>query len=91
MVEIDKKTMENKIPLLLLNLTGVAICTYGAMEMRKLKKQGFILWLAGEVVPIVASFLFVGFGVFKGFSSIILLFPIIFIILYAVQRKNLVY
>lgn len=91
MVEMAKKTMENKIPLLLLNLTGVALCTYGAMEMRKLKKQGFILWLAGEIVPIVASFLFVGFGAFKGFSSIILLFPIIFIILYSVQRKNLVY
>ncbi len=91
MVEMAKKTMENKIPILLLNLVGVALCAYGAMEMRKLKKQGFILWLAGEVVPIIASFLFVGIGVFKGFSSIILLFPIIFIILYAVQRKNLVY
>ena len=91
MVEMAKKTMENKIPILLLNLVGVALCTYGAMEMRKLKKQGFVIWLAGEVVPIIASFLFVGVGVFKGFSSIILLFPIIFIILYSVQRKNLVY
>ena len=86
-----RKTMENKIPILLLNLVGVALCAYGAIEMRKLKKQGFILWLAGEVVPIITSFLFVGVGVFKGFSAIILLFPITFIILYSVQRKNLVY
>ena len=91
MVEMAKKTMENKIPILLLTLVGAALCAYGALEMRKLKKQGFILWLAGEVVPIIASFLFVGAGVFKGLSAIILIFPIIFIILYAVQRKNLVY
>lgn len=91
MVEMAKKSKENKIPILLLSLVGAALCTYGAMEMRKLKKQGFVLWLAGEVVPIIASFLFVGMAVFKGFSLFILLFPIIFIILYAVQRKNLVY
>lgn len=91
MVEMAKKGKENKLPILLLNLVGAGLCLYGALEMRKLKKQGFILWLAGEVVPIISGFLFVGIGIFKGFSLIILLVPLLFIILYAVQRKNLLY
>jgi hypothetical protein len=90
-LEVARKTMENKLPILLLNLVAVALCLYGAMEMRKLKKQGFILWLVGEILPIVAGLLFIGTGMFSGFGMIGLLFPAIFIILYVVQRKNLVY
>lgn len=90
-VEMAKKTMENKLPILLLTLASAALCIYGAMEMRKLKKQGFILWLVGEVLPIVASVIFIGFGIFKGVTLFIMLFPVLFIILYAVNRKHLIY
>ena len=90
-LEVAKKSMENKLPILLLSIVSIALCLYGAIEMRKLKKQGFILWLAGEVLPIVSSFLFIGAGSFKGFGLIVVLIPVIFIILYALQRKNLVY
>jgi hypothetical protein len=91
MLEIAKKSMENKLPIMILTLVGSALCIYGAMEMRKLKKQGFILWLAGEILPLIGTIIFLGFGVFKGFGVIAPLIPAIFIILYAVQRKNLVY
>jgi len=90
-LEVAKKSMENKLPILLLSLVGVAICVYGALEMRKLKKQGFILWLAGEILPIISGLLFIGSAMFNLFGIIAMLFPAIFIILYAVQKKNLVY
>ena len=91
MLEISRKSMENKLPIMLLTIVGVALCLYGALEMRKLKKQGFILWLVGEVLPVVGGILFIGAGMFKGFALIGIAFPIIFILLYAVQRKYLVY
>ena len=91
MVEMSKKSMENKTPIMLLTLIGAALCIYGAIEMRKLKKQGFILWVVGEVLPIIAGLLFIGAAVFNGFALIGMAFPVIFIILYAVQKKYLVH
>ena len=91
MVEIAKKSLENKLPILLLGIVATALCIYGAIEMRKLKKQGFILWAVGEILPLITSVLFIGAGVFNGIGIIALIVPIIFIILYAVQRKYLVY
>ena len=91
MLDVLRKSMENKLPILLLGLVAVALCLYGALEMRKLKKQGFILWLVGEILPIVTALIFIGTGVFNGFGLIALLIPAVFIILYMVQRKYLVY
>jgi hypothetical protein len=91
MVEMARKSMENKLPILLLTIVGVALCLYGALEMRKLKKQGYILWLVGEVLPIIGGVLFLGASMFKGFALIGIAFPLIFIILYSVHKKYLVY
>ena len=91
MLEMARKSMENKLPVLLLTLVAAAVCIYGALEMRKLKKQGFILWLAGEVLPIIGSVLFIGTALFTGFAAFFLLFPITFIVLYSMCRKYLVY
>ncbi len=91
MLEMSRKSMENKLPILLLTLVGCALCLYGALEMRKLKKQGFMLWLVGEVLPLIGGIIFMGMGMFSGFGLAALLFPIIFIVLYLVQRKYLVY
>lgn len=91
MLENARKSVENKLPILILTVVGAALCIYGAMEMRKLKKQGFILWLAGEILPIAGTAIFLGFALFKGLAALFLLIPVAFIILYAVQYKNLVY
>ena len=91
MVEMSKKSMENKLPIMLLTLVGAALCIYGAIEMRKLKKQGYILWVVGEIVPIIAGLLFIGAGMFSGFALIAMVFPVIFIILDSVQKKYLVH
>jgi hypothetical protein len=90
-LEIARKTVENKTPLLLVTLAGTALCLWGALEMRKLKKQGFLLWTVGEFLPIIGSVIILGTGVFSGLAAFILLFPIIFLIMYAVNRKHLIY
>jgi len=86
-----KKSVDNKLPILLLTIVGVVLCVYGAIEMRKLKKQGFILWIVGEVLPVIGGGIFLGAGMFGGLYLFMLIFPAIFIILYSVQKKYLIY
>ena len=78
--------------ILVFSLVGIALCFYGAMQMRNLKKQGFIFYLIGELLPILAFAIFIGFGsIFGGVAAIFgFLFAAVFIVLYATQRKNLV-
>jgi hypothetical protein len=90
-LEMARKSMEFKLPILLLTLVGSALCLWGALEMRKLKKQGFLLWVAGEFLPLIGSLAFLGMGMLSGFYLIGLAFPIIFLILYAVNKKHLIY
>ena len=89
MLDMTEKMLENKVPILVLSLLGAALCLYGAIEMRKLKSQGYILWLIGELLPIGTLLIFVGAGAFSGFSLIGYLFPLVFIVLYTVYRKEL--
>ncbi len=86
------KNLENKIPLLLLGLVAISLCIYGAVQMRRLKKSGFTLYLIGQLLPFVTTALFVGLFMFTGlmfifWSSI----TVLFILLYLTQRKHLVY
>lgn len=90
MREIVVKGYENRIPLFIIGLVAIALCLYGAIEMRKLKKQGYYMWLIGEILPWIAAFIFIGAVFFKTFIALFLIFPVIFIILYTVQKKNLV-
>jgi hypothetical protein len=91
MHEVLVKSLDNKVPLLVIGLIGIALCVYGAIEMRKLKKQGFIIWLLGEIIPYIGTAIFIGGVFFQTFLVYFLAFPLIFIILYFFQRKNLVY
>jgi len=91
MLEITRKAYENKLPIMIVSLIGAALCLYGALEMRKLKKQGYILWMAGEIIPIIAMVFFVGMAAFSGLSLLGLVFPAIFIILYKKKKKELIY
>jgi hypothetical protein len=89
-IEFTRKSLENKVPILILELVAIALCVYGAIEMRKLKKQGYMLWLAGELLPIISLLIFTGALIFQTLAAIIFIFPLIFIILYTTQRKNLI-
>ena len=78
------------MPLLLLSLVGYALCLYGANQMRQRKKMGFSLYVIGEIVPVVALFIFIGTGAMMGVTLVTsLIFPAVFIILYATQLKHL--
>ncbi|MEO6488593.1 MAG: hypothetical protein ABIO04_01525 [Ferruginibacter sp.] len=85
-----QKMHENRMPLLILSTVSILLCFYGALEMRKLKKQGYTFWLIGELLPIAATIIFVGAIAFKGFGLLGICIPLIFIILYTVNRKYLV-
>jgi hypothetical protein len=61
----------------------------GALQMRKRKMQGYYMWLIGEILPFIGVALFISFKVFSGFALIAVMFPVVFIILYTVQRKHL--
>jgi hypothetical protein len=88
--EMTLKAFENRLPILVLGLVGVALCIYGAIEMRKRRKQGFYVYVIGELLPILSSALFIGFSsTFGGFGLIWPAFAVLFIGLYAAQQKHL--
>ncbi len=90
--QLVTQSYENRIPLLIIGLLAATLCIVGAMQMRKLKKQGFTYYLLGQILPFIGMAAFIGFFSFAGggfyFSAAL---TIIFIILYTSQRKHLVY
>jgi hypothetical protein len=83
-------TKANMIPLIAIGLIGIALCFWGALMMRKYKKDGFWIYVAGQIIPIVGSFALLGAKQFNGISSYIgFVIPIVFIVLYSLQRKYL--
>jgi hypothetical protein len=91
-VEMAQKAYDNRLPILLLTLVSYALCVYGAAQMRGRKKQGFYIYLLGELaLPIVTSAIFLGVTALSGGFTILIGWGIIaiFIILYATQLKHL--
>jgi len=89
-VEMARKSLENRLPILLLSLVACAICLYGVLQMRALKKVGFSIYLIGELLPIPVTFIFLGMAALSGFTlGALLIIPIVFISLYASQVKHL--
>ncbi|NOT93583.1 hypothetical protein [Ferruginibacter sp.] len=90
--EMVKKSYDNRIMILLFGIVGIAMCFYGALQMRNLKKQGYLIYLVGEILPIISFATFIGFGNLLGGISMVftVLFSAVFIILYTTQRKELV-
>ncbi len=60
MVKTITKSYENRIPILLMSVVAIALCIYGAIQMRQLKKQGFLFYTIGELLPFLTQFLFIG-------------------------------
>lgn len=86
------KGFENRLPILVLSLAAVILCIIGALQMRKLKKQGYTLYIIGELLPFVTSFAFIGMVAFSGISMLFgVVITLVFILLYTFMRKQLVY
>lgn len=84
-------TQSNMIPLLLIGAAGIVLCFIGALMMRKLKKDGFWIYVSGQILPIIGNLAIMGFAQFTGITSYLMfLIPVVFIVLYARQRKYLI-
>jgi hypothetical protein len=85
-----QKMAENKVPLLIINLICTSLCLFGAIQMRKLKADGYWMWLIGEILPYFGMAFFVGIGSVTGlFNFIGYAIIAVFVILYSMQRKYL--
>jgi hypothetical protein len=80
---------EHKNFLLAINLVCLVLCLIGAIQMRKLKKSGFFMYIIGELAPV-----FVLGGLLTSVTNINFMFSVffafLFVILYATQLKHLV-
>lgn len=91
-IEMLQKTHEYRYILLFSTILFTTLCLIGAMQMRKLKKSGFMLYTIGELAPIVLTAALIGFSLAGGIMLVISsIFAVIFVILYATQRKYLVH
>jgi len=88
-LEMARKMYENKVPLLITGLVSVALCVYGAVQMRALLKQGYYVWLLGEILPLVSGVIFLGSVSVTGIYIFGPLFTALFILLYSMQLKHL--
>ncbi|HEY8387166.1 MAG TPA: hypothetical protein VIK74_01115 [Parasegetibacter sp.] len=99
--DIDKmekgiRTMElivaNSTALWIVYILGAALCVYGAIQMRKLKKDGYYIYCVGEVLPVIGAVLILGFAnTFVDGSSYfsVLGIPLLFIALYSIFLKHM--
>jgi hypothetical protein len=88
--ELMRRSLENRLPILVLSLVSYGLCLYGAIRMRAWKKEGFGVYLIGEILPVIGGFIFIGIGLYSTFTLVTaLLFPAVFILLYATQLKHL--
>lgn len=83
---------QNMIPLMIIGLIGITLCFVGALWMRKLKKDGYWLYVAGELAPVIAGLIIMGTSQLEGVMGILLNIgvPLAFVILYTMQRKHLI-
>ena len=93
-MEVAKRSIEltqnNMVPLIIIGLIGIALCFVGALMMRKLKKDGFWLYLGGQLLPLIGSLILLGTAQFTGVMSYVMFaIPIVFIVLYYTQIKYL--
>lgn len=89
-MEVMKKMVDNKVPILIINLIATGLCLAGAIQMRKLKADGYWMWLIGEILPYFSLAFFAGIASVTGaFNYIGYAIIALFVILYTMQRKHL--
>jgi hypothetical protein len=70
-----------------LSLVGSLLCLFGAIKMWKLSKNGFYIYVGGQILAIVGVFLIMGTSWLAGPLGMI--FPIAFIVMYGLNLKHL--
>jgi|GEM_PF-196814 len=91
-MDMLQKTYDYRYILLLSGILFTTLCLIGAMQMRKLKKSGYTLYVIGEIAPVILTAALLGFSLLGGITMALSgLIAIVFIILYTTQRKYLIH
>ncbi len=81
---------ENAVPNLIIGLFCASICFYGVLLVWRLKRNGFFIYSVGEIIPAIASFFLDGDGLIGSTGTVLLLLlSVIWIVMYAINFKNL--
>jgi hypothetical protein len=92
-MEKARKAMDllhaNLVPVITVGIIGAILCIIGAVMMRKLKKDGFWIYIGGELLPLIAGLILMGTAQFTGVFSVIVGVgvPVLFVVLYGLQLK----
>ena len=90
-LEVAQRSYDNRYILLASGLLFTTMCLIGALQMRKLKKSGYMLYVIGEIAPIIVSAALIGFSLVGGImTTLTAVIALVFVILYTTQRKHLV-
>ncbi|MFT3843505.1 MAG: hypothetical protein QM725_00480 [Lacibacter sp.] len=87
--EVIKKQYENRTLIMIVAVLCAIGCFYGALQMRNRKMMGFNVYVVSELLSPIVNLVLIGVGGFGAFGVIGLIFPIVFVILYTLQRKHL--
>ncbi len=84
-------TQANIVPLMIIGFISIILCVVGAIWMRKLRKDGYWLYISGELLPVIGNFILLGTEQFTGVVSILMGvgIPLLFVGLYSMQLKFL--
>ena len=70
-------------------LIGSVLCLLGSLQMWKLKKMGFYVYVAGQVIAMAIPFIFPVMAGMGGMGVVGMIFPIVFIVLYGINLKHM--
>ena len=75
---------------LIVGVVGALLCLVGALQMWKLKKTGFYIYVVGELAPVIASAILLGGAAFGGMALVMgAVFPLLFVVLYGLNLKHM--
>jgi ABC-type spermidine/putrescine transport system permease subunit II len=83
--------LQNVVPAMVISITGIVLCFIGALWMRKYKKDGYWIYITGELAPIIASAIIMGTAQYSSVWGVLsnIGIPVLFVVLYTLQRKYL--
>jgi hypothetical protein len=74
--------------LLIIGVVGTLLCLFGSIQMWKLKKTGFYIYVVGELAPAIATMVLMG-GMAGAMGIVGLIVPILFVVLYGMNLKHM--
>lgn len=88
-METTNVAMKYAYVLLGVGIAGALLCLVGALQMWKMKKNGFYIYVVGELVPPVLSTVLMGMSAMGLLGVLSLIIPIGFTVMYALNLKHL--